>query len=613
MNSERSSVGPRLWNGGSNPSPILPNYSPYASVVKENRGPASWEVQFKRFFLRRRAGIISLLLVFGLFMLISGFSGFRATPTRPIPINRETPSLREKSPVNNDPDAQTPDQVEVVRPPVGEIESPKSIEPPKKTPTPPPEEDVIPDDPSIKWKMVNGRNPSKRRNDIDKPKREAVKAAMVLSWDNYVRYAWGYDELHPIRKSGFNWLGEDGLATTIVDSLDTLLIMGMYKEYNHARDWLVQHLKYNGRGMTSLFESTIRVLGGFVSAYELTGEKDRELLDKAEELGKIMSACFDTPSGIPYTTMVLSDKRAQNPWGAPESALSEVASIQLEWWTLSYHTKNQDYGKKAMRVFEILRDKNPNRGLFSVYVNIHDGSISRDHITMGALGDSFYEYLLKVHLLTGDEKWREMYDRTAVAITDKLVKRSKSGLLYIAELINGNILDKMDHLVCFAAGMFGLGAEGERRSADMEVAAGLTETCYQMYRRQKTGISPEIVRFSEQNDMYVPDSTHYILRPETVESLFIMWRLTHDQKYRDQGWEIFQAIEKYCRTDNGYSGIRNVNQIPVSHDDEQRSFFMAETLKYLYLLFSDDDLIPLDEYVFNTEAHPLKRRDREKK
>ena len=98
-----------------------------------------------------------------------------------------------------------------------------------------------------------------------------------------------------------------------------------------------------------------------------------------------------------------------------------------------------------------------------------------------------------------------------------------------------------------------------------------------------------------------PSSSH----TEVIESYFVLWRTTKDQKYRDWAWEAFQAIEKHCRVADGYSGIKNVNQVPVVHDDTQQSFFLAETLKYLYLTFSDDDVIPLDDYVFNTEAHPL--------
>lgn len=106
-----------------------------------------------------------------------------------------------------------------------------------------------------------------------------------------------------------------------------------------------------------------------------------------------------------------------------------------------------------------------------------------------------------------------------------------------------------------------------------------------------------------------PQVAYYILRPEVIESYYYMWMMTKNEKYREWAWEAVLAIEKYCRTENGYSGINNVNIANPQFDDVQQSFFFAETLKYLYLIFADTDLLPLDKYVFNTEAHPFRIRD----
>jgi mannosyl-oligosaccharide alpha-1,2-mannosidase len=95
-----------------------------------------------------------------------------------------------------------------------------------------------------------------------------------------------------------------------------------------------------------------------------------------------------------------------------------------------------------------------------------------------------------------------------------------------------------------------------------------------------------------------------ILRPETVESLFYLWRLTGNKTYQEWGWNIFQAFEKNSRVESGYVGLKDVNT--GAKDNKMQSFFLAETLKYLYLLFSPSSVISLDEWVFNTEAHPLK-------
>ncbi|KAJ2511846.1 Mannosyl-oligosaccharide 1,2-alpha-mannosidase mns3, partial [Coemansia sp. RSA 1939] len=100
---------------------------------------------------------------------------------------------------------------------------------------------------------------------------------------------------------------------------------------------------------------------------------------------------------------------------------------------------------------------------------------------------------------------------------------------------------------------------------------------------------------------------HNLLRPETVESLFILWRITGEAKWRDYGWRIFEAFEKWARLPDGhgYSNLLDVTVVPPQHADKMETFFVSETLKYLYLLFSDSSTVPLSRYVFNTEAHPL--------
>lgn len=92
-----------------------------------------------------------------------------------------------------------------------------------------------------------------------------------------------------------------------------------------------------------------------------------------------------------------------------------------------------------------------------------------------------------------------------------------------------------------------------------------------------------------------------------MESLFVLYRVTKDQRYREWGWEILQAFERHSKIDGGgYTTLANVNTPHPSHKNKMESFFLAETLKYLFLLFTDDvDVLPLDKWVFNTEAHPL--------
>ncbi len=141
----------------------------------------------------------------------------------------------------------------------------------------------------------------------------------------------------------------------------------------------------------------------------------------------------------------------------------------------------------------------------------------------------------------------------------------------------------------------------------LEVAKGITNSCHESYIRTGTHLGPESFRFerieTEATALRSQDK-YYILRPEVIEAYFYLWRVTKDQKYREWAWDAAMAIEKYCKTANGYSGISDVYAAQsIRHDDVQQSFFFAETLKYLFLIFSEDDVLPLNKYVLNTEAH----------
>ena len=197
-----------------------------------------------------------------------------------------------------------------------------------------------------------------------------------------------------------------------------------------------------------------------------------------------------------------------------------------------------------------------------------------------------------------------------------MLEVSPGGLTYIGEFKSNRIDKKMDHLACFIAGLFALSVMQAPLNEQDKIlytglAANITNTCHESYARTPTKIGPEAFHFERletEAQAIKSNERYYILRPEVVEAYFYLWRLTKEQKYRDWAWEAAQAIEKHCRTDSGFSGIRDVYESSSQKDDVQQSFFLAETLKYLYLTFSDDSVIPLDKYVFNTEAHPFRIR-----
>jgi len=209
-----------------------------------------------------------------------------------------------------------------------------------------------------------------------------------------------------------------------------------------------------------------------------------------------------------------------------------------------------------------------------------------------------------------DKNKLDNYLKIMEATNEKLIKKSSNGFLYAGEYKNGKLSPKMAHLSCFVGGLYALTylqvdtLSPEEKNKYKELAIEITNTCHESYIRMPTRLGPESFSFPNNNDL-TPTDRYYILRPEVIESYFYLWRMTKDQKYRDWAWDAVEAIEKHCKTDSGYSGIRDVTSNNPEKDDVQQSFFFAETLKYLYLIFSDDSLLSFSEYVFNTEAHPF--------
>ncbi|XP_035478443.1 mannosyl-oligosaccharide 1,2-alpha-mannosidase IA isoform X1 [Scophthalmus maximus] len=445
-------------------------------------------------------------------------------------------------------------------------------------------------------------------------RREKVKEMMKFAWDNYKLYAWGKNELRPLTRNGHvgNMFG--GLrGASIIDSLDTLYIMGLMDEYNDAKEWVKSSLDLNSNGEASLFEVNIRYVGGLLSAYYLTGE---ELFkNKALELGEKLLPAFNTPTGIPRGVINLGSSGTSWSWGwasAGSSILAEFGTLHLEFIHLTELSSNPIYTEKVMNIRKVLNKIEKPHGLYPNFLSPVSGNWVQHHVSIGGLGDSFYEYLIKSYLMSDktDDDAKMMYYSALEAIEANLVQKSPSGLTYMAEWRGGILDHKMGHLACFSGGMIGIGADDgapDKRQHYLDLAAEITHTCHESYTRSATKLGPEAFRFdagAEATATRLSDR-YYILRPEVIESYMYMWRLTHDPKYREWGWEAVEALEEHCRVESGFSGIRDVYTMTVGHDNMQQSFFLSETLKYLYLLFSDDDLLPLEDWVFNTEAHPL--------
>ncbi|KAL3335205.1 hypothetical protein AABB24_031420 [Solanum stoloniferum] len=396
---------------------------------------------------------------------------------------------------------------------------------------------------------------------VDAQRREKVKDAMRHAWSSYEKYAWGHDELQPQTKNGVDSFG--GLGATLIDSLDTLYIMGLDEQFQRAREWVANSLDFNKNYDASVFETTIRL------RYK------------------------------------------------GHSILADSASEQLEFIALSQRTGDPKYQQKAENVILEISRIFPDDGLLPIHINPEGEVVVYSTITFGAMGDSFYEYLLKVWIqgnrTAAVDSYRKMWETSMKGLLSLVRRTSPSSFAYISEKVGDSFIDKMDELACFAPGMLALGSSGygpDESQKFLSLAEELAWTCYNFYQSTPTKLAGENYVFNNGQDMTVGTSWN-ILRPETVESLFYLWRLTGNKTYQEWGWNIFQAFEKNSRIESGYVGLKDVNT--GVQDNMMQSFFLAETLKYLYLLYSPPSVIPLDKWVFNTEAHPIKivsRNDR---
>ncbi|KAJ7366889.1 glycoside hydrolase [Mycena albidolilacea] len=491
----------------------------------------------------------------------------------------------------------------------------------------------------------------------DVMKRDAIVRAFQHAWSAYERDAMGDDEYHPISHEGTNLTAAGGIGYTVVDSLDTMLLMGLDQEYSRGREWVATKMSFERNATFNTFETTIRVLGGLLSAYHLSGN-DSLYLEKAIELADRIIPAFNTPSGLPLTNINLGLREGAIDPGWPEFVSSaEVATLQLELRYLSLLSGNSIYWEKGESVMQILKSVLMPHGLASVFLNWQTGQFVLSAMRLGSRADSYYEYLLKQYLQTNNTEvfYRDMYVNAMDAVHKHLIKKSvNSNMVYTSELIperhpNGEVswrlTPKQDHLVCFFGGSLLLGATtagalvhpvsippkpeelSEAGKRDWKTGINLIKTCMDTHSTA-TGLAPEIAHFRIASDgighdpmfpsdWYIkgahikpgelpPYDSRYMLRPETVESLFLAWRLTGNEKYRNWAWQIFQAIELHCRVETGgYVTIINVDEVPSRQEDKMETFMMSETLKYLYLIFSDASVLPLDKYVLNTEAHPL--------
>jgi hypothetical protein len=414
-----------------------------------------------------------------------------------------------------------------------------------------------------------------------------VQTEFLHAWNNYKRYAWGHDALRPLSKTAHDWYGQS-LLMTPVDALDTLILMHLDAEAERARSLIVTDLSFDRDIYVKNFEVTIRLLGGLLSSYQLTG--DKRLLSLAEDLGNRLLPVFSSPTGLPYVFVNLRTGQTRDPVTNP----AETGTLLLEFGTLSKLTGNPVFYDKAKRALgETFKRRSP-LGLVGESINVETGAwtTTDSHISGGI--DSYYEYLWKCWLLFGDKDCRDMWEASIPAVNKYLADEIRGELWYgHADMRTGKrIRTEYGALDAFFPGLLAL-------SGDLARARRLQVSSFRMWNLH--GIEPETLDYKTMRVI----AGSYHLRPEIIESTYYLYHYTGDPEYRRMGEKMFGDFVKYCRTDSGYASLADV--ISKRQFDEMQSFVLAETFKYFYLLFAPPETLQFDRIIFNTEAHPLNR------
>ncbi len=417
---------------------------------------------------------------------------------------------------------------------------------------------------------------------------DSVKAEFLHAWNGYKAYAWGHDDLLPMSKKPHDWYGTS-FCMTPIDAYDAMLIMGLNAEAHDAKELILSNLSFNRNTEVQSFEITIRLLGGLLSAYQLDG--DERFLSLAEDLGNRLLPVFNSATGMPYRFVNLQTGKVRDSLNNP----AEIGTSLIEFGTLSKLTGNSVYYTKAKKGVIQLFNHRSRIGLVGSTINVETGQWvdSASHIGGGI--DSYYEYLVKAWRLFNDEDCKKMWEEHLGALNRYLADTAHGGLWYgeVNMQTGKRTGTTFGSLQAFFPAVLCLAGE-------VKQAARLEQSCFAMWNLY--GIEPEEINYATM----AATSKEYYLRPEIIESAYYLFQYTGDTTYRRMGDTFFNGLLRYCRTDIAYTRLKDVTTKEKA--DRMDSFFFAETLKYLYLLFSPKNVLPFDAVTFNTEAHPIWKR-----
>jgi mannosyl-oligosaccharide alpha-1,2-mannosidase len=418
---------------------------------------------------------------------------------------------------------------------------------------------------------------------------EDVKAQMAWAWDLYRTHAWGKDEIKPVSGTFSNFpLKGHHLGLTLVEALDTLWVMGLDSRFQDGVDWVKTTLDFDVDGEVSVFETSIRLVGGLLSAHHACG--DPVLLAKAADLATRLLPAFATPTGMPYRFVNLKTGAASQPVTSP----ADIATYLPEWGTLSRLTGDPRFAAVAKKAAVAVFDRRSKLDLVATQIDVLTGGWRSRRATVGSYCDSFFEYLWDSWQLFGDSDCKQMYDVCTAGIL-KHQQVWRDGSLWFADVDfeTGKVVaSEQDELASFYGGLLGQGGA-------MKLGAAYTESWAKVQARY--GVLPEGYDYATERPTQVTNA----LRPELADAAFTLWLLDRNPRWREIGGAHFLAMKRWNKAEYGYTDLADVTAEPKRQADHCPGYWWSEQMKYYYLLFSDTPRFDYQRNYLSTEGNVL--------
>ena len=416
-----------------------------------------------------------------------------------------------------------------------------------------------------------------------------VRDEMAWAWGEYRRLAWGKDQIRPISGGYESFpLKDHHLGLSLIEGLDTLWLMGLDGPFAEGVEWIRANLDFDVDGEVSVFETSIRLVGGLLAAHHACG--DPMLLGRARDLANRLFPAFDTPAGLPYRFVNLKTGKVRDPVTNP----AEVGSYLPEWGTLSRLTGDDRYRATVKRAVVALFQRRSRLDLLADKVHAETGQWLSRRATVGPPCDSYYEYLWDAWQLLGDAECLQMY-RVCTAAILRWQPEVFEGRLWIADVDfeTGARLDRQqDELAAFYGGLLAQG--GAMRE-------GAQYTLSWSSVQDRFGVLPEGYNYGTRQATAKTND----LRPELADSAINLWLLDPKPIWREIGRTHFLNMRRWNRAAHGYADLADVTVTPKVQSDHCPGYWWAEQMKYYYLLFSDTERFDYRTNYLSTEGKVL--------